>query len=97
MRLGIPITKEEVEQAFKKGGFTINERFPECGFVYFPASKPRTSKNPDQGRVSWLAEEEDDTISISPNWGFPTEEQNAQILRLLALYVTYVRQVRAAA
>lgn len=45
------VTKEQVEQAFRVGGFTINERFEECGFIYFPTSEPPTKENPDQGRV----------------------------------------------
>ena len=47
------VTKEQVERAFEKGGFTINERFKECGFIYFPVGAPYTKENPDQGRVFW--------------------------------------------
>lgn len=47
------VQKSEVEAAFKQGGYTVNERFPECGFLYFPASAPWTRGNPDQGRVFW--------------------------------------------
>ena len=36
------VTKESVLAAFTIGGFTMNERYEECGFVYFPASRPWT-------------------------------------------------------
>lgn len=45
------VTKEQVEAAFMKGGYTINERFKECGFIYFPTCAPFTKENPEQGRV----------------------------------------------
>jgi hypothetical protein len=49
------VTKEQVEQAFEVGGFTINERFEECGYVYFPDGKELRGQDgreyPHQGRV----------------------------------------------
>jgi len=48
------LEKADVTRLFEKGGYTINERFEECGFIYFPASEPRTKENPNQGRVLWV-------------------------------------------
>ena len=50
------VSEEQVEQAFEKGGFTINERFEETGYLYFPTSAPWTRDNPEQGRVFWQIE-----------------------------------------
>ena len=90
-----PVPKEEVEAAFKKGSYTIDERFPGCGFVYFPQADRRGPGR--EGRVSWDYEKEDDQLSISPGWGFPTDTQKEEILRALALYVTYTGQASASA
>jgi len=92
------VAAEEVIQAFNKSDLSIEERFDECGFVYFPlhVNKRHDSKT-GEGRVFWEADQEKDTISVSPSWGFPSSKQQDQILRTLALYVTFKRQVRAAA
>jgi hypothetical protein len=107
------VTQEQVVAAFKRGGYTIDERFPECGFVYFPASEPRTKDNPDQGRIFWNIKkhkyEDDtqrrideaigvcqDTVEISASWGFPSEQQQREIVTLLTLYVRFSRQQRKA-
>jgi len=53
------ITREQVEQAFNVGGFTMNERYEETGFVYFPAKELSGQEGrdyPDQGRVFWVVE-----------------------------------------
>ena len=56
------IKVEDVHAAFNKGGYTINERFEECGFVYFPTGTKvhlegeRGRKHPEQGRVFWHIE-----------------------------------------
>lgn len=53
------IKLEDVHAAFDAGGYTINERFEECGFVYFPTgTKTHLSGQEgrdwkDQGRVFW--------------------------------------------
>lgn len=57
------VTREEVDAAFHAGGYTIDERYPECGFVYFPTGTKRHLKgaegrdHPDQGRVFWNVEQ----------------------------------------
>jgi hypothetical protein len=93
------VTKTEVEAAFRAGGYTINERYPECGFLYFPASKPYTAENPNQGRVFWNVEKTEDPndpqIAVCASWDFPTDKQINEILKLLALYVSYNRQRKA--
>jgi hypothetical protein len=53
------ITKEQVEQAFNVGGFTMNERYLETGFIYFPSKELSGQEGrdyPDQGRVFWNVE-----------------------------------------
>ena len=91
-----PVSLEEVTQAINKSNLAIEERFNECGFVYFPASSNKND-SVGEGRVFWEADWEKDTISISPSRGFTTSRQRDEILRTLALYVTFKRQVRAAA
>jgi hypothetical protein len=64
------ILLEDVHAAFNTGGYTINERFEECGFVYFPTGTKahlegeRGRNHPDQGRVFWRVKKHDypDTI-----------------------------------
>jgi hypothetical protein len=84
------VAQEEVEQAFKRGGYKLNERFPDCGFVYF-------SHGGEEGRVLWDFDETTDKLSISSSWGFPSDTQKEEILKALALYVTFKRQARASA
>ncbi len=53
------VTKEDVTRAFDAGGFTINERFEETGFFYFPEKELTGQEGrdyPDQGRVFWRVE-----------------------------------------
>ena len=56
------VTREEVEAAFNAGGYTINERFEECGFIYFPTGTRKHLQgaagrdHDDQGRVFWNVE-----------------------------------------
>lgn len=108
----VEITKEQVIAAFEVGGYTINERFKETGFLYFPTDGSKSKNSLGQGRVFWMVEKHEyesevdrridqacgvcqDSISISPGWGFPSEEQRTQILELLKLYVLFARRARA--
>lgn len=95
------ITKQEVEAAFEIGGYTINERFPECGFIYFPTCHPYTKDNPEQGRVFWKlnvpAGFEPITradIHINESWSYPNPVQASQLYDLVEVYVNYCRQER---
>jgi len=94
------ITREQVEEAFKRDNLQIDERFSECGFLYFKG-----------GRIFWSVDKhkyddpEDETIdracgvcrdaiSISPSWGFPQDALLKRIMGALKLYVLYARQQR---
>ena len=97
------VSKTDVEAAFEIGGFTINERFPECGFIYFPASRPWTKENEDQGRVFWKVEGERtdvpitrEQVWINESWSYPNARQIEQLYKLVHLYVNYKRQQKAA-
>ena len=87
-----PIAKERVVEAFTSSGLTLEERFPDCGFVYFPRSAPFTAENPDQGRVFWEYDEGTDEISVGSSWGRPRDAQHLSIQKALALYITFKRQ-----
>ena len=50
------LEKEDVTRLFEQGGYTIDERFLETGYLYFPLCAPHTKENPDQGRVFWHVE-----------------------------------------
>ena len=47
------LTKQDVIRLFEQGGYTIDERYPETGFIYFPTDGSRSKDSPDQGRVFW--------------------------------------------
>ena len=53
------VTPEQVTQAFVSQGFTMNERFKETGFLYFPTDGSRSAESPHQGRVFWMVEKHD--------------------------------------
>jgi hypothetical protein len=114
------VTKEMVTEVFDAGGYTINERFEETGFIYFPLAEAHlTGKRgrdwPDQGRVFWQVEKHKypdtpdgkmeatldrqfgkclDEINVCSSWGRATDEQTAQILKVVQLYTLYSRQQR---
>lgn len=51
------LEKEDVTRLFEVGGYTINERFKETGFIYFPTDGSKSKESPNQGRVFWHVEE----------------------------------------
>lgn len=90
-----PVTKERVLEHFEQHGFTMNERLPFCGFIYFPTSAPFTKENRDQGRVFWTYDKDKDEVSVSASWGRPTDAQFEAIQKAVALYATYRMQSAA--
>jgi hypothetical protein len=105
----VQVTKEQVETAFKKRGFTIEERFEECGFLYFKdwtGSEARlfwtvhehVYPDTEQGRLDKQLDERlgtlQDRVEVRPSWGMPSEREVQDALQALKLYVGYVRQIR---
>lgn len=99
------IAESDVIKLFEAGGYTINERFPECGFVYFPTCPPYTKENESQGRVFFTVEEHardngnnslglltEEDIHINVSWGRPNDKQVGQLYKLVTLYVNYCRE-----
>ena len=103
------VTKEQVEAAFTKGGFQIEERFEECGFIYFKDWTDSDARlfwtvhehvYPDtpEGQLDKQLDERfgtlKDRVEVRSSWGMPSKEQVEAALQALKLYVGYVRQVR---
>ena len=99
------VSEESVVDAFNIGGFTMNERVEDGGFIYFPTCHPWTAENEDQGRAFWRVKEGSmkstapvtyDDLHINVSRGFANERQINQMYTLLERYVNYKRQQKAA-
>jgi hypothetical protein len=63
-------------------GYEVEERFPFCGYVYFGSKD-------DTKRVFWSMTPEDEltpNLELGASWGFPTERERLNVIRVLADY-----------
>lgn len=98
------VSSRDVHDAFVIGGYTMNERVSEGGFVYFPEGRPFTAENEDQGRMFWKVVDgvrgttrpvTYDDLHINGSWGRASQGQIDQMYTLLEKYVNYNRQQNA--
>jgi len=72
---------------WEKKGYSVEERFPLTGFVYFG----KDDESPK--RVFWSWKDGDENpLSLGASWGFPTEEERVTIVRLLVEYRSAIRE-----